>query len=439
MNTQLLLSMSLRNVKRQGRRSIGTFVVMTVSILALSLLAGYMQSNVDLIQNAFMRWGARGHLVIERPASQLAREVEGAGQNPIPAAMQNQINNILAAEPTVTAHARILRISGMVSNAKVSTIFAGIGQDVQEIRRIKGPAYEYDVVAGTPLWQDQSPHPLVLGQGLAAILGCQVPKVGFAPVQPGQSPASRPIDCPPGPLELTVSTRGTARINATQTQPTGIMDWGIKEINDRLVVMPMADAQALLNTQEISEYHVLLADDASLDTVRDALANRFKTAGLDVAVFRWSDRATFYQQVKTVLGGFLDFIVIVAGVVAFSSLLNASYMNFGQRSREFATLRSLGFTRRFVTTLAALENSWLALAAALFGIGCAAGITWAVRTAKIMWTPPGSTNAMPVEVAWVVPVYAVAIVATVMLAALASALPIRKILKRPIRAGLTDA
>ncbi|WP_114153143.1 hypothetical protein [Chromobacterium haemolyticum] len=57
MNAKLLLSMSLRNVRRQGRKSVGTLVVMAVSILALCLLAGYMQSNVELIQNAFMRWG----------------------------------------------------------------------------------------------------------------------------------------------------------------------------------------------------------------------------------------------------------------------------------------------------------------------------------------------------------------------------------------------
>ena len=439
MNTKLLLSMSLRNVRRQGRKSISTLVVMAVSILALCLLAGYMQSNVELIENAFMRWGARGHLVIERPSSQLAREVEGAGQNPITAAMQGRIDRVLAADPAVAARARILRISGMVSNARVSTIFAGIGQDVQEVRRIKGPAYEYDVVAGTPLWQEKRAHPLVLGQGLAAILGCQVPKVGFAPVQPGQTPASRPVDCPPGPLELTVSTRGTERINATQAQATGIMDWGIKEINDRLVVMPMADAQGLLNTTEISEYHVLLADGADMDAARDRLAARFREAGVDVTVFRWSDRAAFYQQVKAVLGGFLNFIAIVAGIVGFTSLLNASYMNFSQRAREFATLRSLGFTRRFVMTLTALENSWLAAAAALLGIACALGITWAVRAAKIMWTPPGSSNAVPVEVAWVAPVYALTLFGVVVLAALASAIPTRKILRRPIRAVLTES
>src|SRR3990167_6756163 len=120
MHTKLLLNMSLRNLLRQGRKSIGTLVVMAVSILALCLLSGYMQANVELIRDAFMHWGARGHLLIERPASQLAREVEGAGQLPLTAAMQQQIDELLTADREVAASARILRISGMLSNARVS-------------------------------------------------------------------------------------------------------------------------------------------------------------------------------------------------------------------------------------------------------------------------------------------------------------------------------
>ncbi|MDM8350957.1 FtsX-like permease family protein [Pseudomonas sp. sp1636] len=440
MHTKLLLNMSLRNLLRQGRKSIGTLVVMAVSILALCLLSGYMQANVELIRDAFMRWGARGHLLIERPASQLAREVEGAGQLPLSAAMQQQIDTLLAADREVVASARILRISGMLSNARVSTIFAGIGQDVQAIRQIKGPAYEYDVVAGTPLWMETRAQPLILGQGLAAILGCEVPKVGFAPLQPGDTPASKPMQCPPGPLELTASTRGDARVNAVRALPSGIMDWGIKEVNDRLVVMPMADAQALLNTRDVSEYHVLLSEGASLQAAQARISAALQQAGLtDVQVFLWSDRATFYQQVKAVLGGFLNFIAVVACAIGFISLLNASYMNFAQRAREFAILRSLGFTRRFVMALTMLENSWLALAAALLGIGGAGAIVWAVREARIMWTPPGSSNAVPVDLAWVMPTYVVATLAVVLLAAFASTIPTRKILKRPIRAVLAEA
>jgi putative ABC transport system permease protein len=215
------------------------------------------------------------------------------------------------------------------------------------------------------------------------------------------------------------------------------MDWGIKEINDRLVVLPMANAQSLLNTKSISEYHVLLKSDAAMDAVRDRLAQHFKEAGLDVTVFRWIDRATFFHQVEAVLGGFLDFIATVAAIVCFTSLLNASYMNFAQRAREFATLRSLGFTRAFIMILTALENIWLAVAAALIGVGATVAVTWTIRAAKITWTPPGSSNASVIDVAWVVSIYVVAAFGVAILAVIASIPPTRKIVRQPIRSVLS--
>ncbi|MFP5392910.1 MAG: ABC transporter permease [Gammaproteobacteria bacterium] len=439
MHFSLILAMSLKNVFRHGRKSGATFVIMLLSASALCLLFGYVQANLELISNAFIRWGARGHLVIERPRSALARLVEGAGQLPIGPAEQTRIEGALRQEPAVEAQARILRIAGMLSNRDRSAIFAGIGEDVAAVRAIKGPAYEYDVVAGTPLWMENRPGALLVGQGLAAILGCRVPAVGFAPMRPGETPVSRPLACPPGPLELVVSTLDDGRVNAAHYQATGIMDWGIKEINDRLVVMPLAAAQGLMGTASVSEYHVLLAPGTDLQAARVRVARALKEAGADATVFLWSERAAFYRQVRGVLAGFLGFVLVVTVVVAFMSLLNASYMNFMQRRRELATLRSLGFTRRFVLGLAAAENGWLALGAGAAGLVAAAAVTAAVDAAQIMWTPPGSSNAVPVGIAWVAPVYAVTLAALVLLALAASAIPTRKILSLPIRQALADA
>ncbi|MCX7293671.1 FtsX-like permease family protein [Janthinobacterium sp.] len=439
MNIALLLEMSFKNVLRHGRKSMATFRIMLVTAATLCLLFGYVQANIELIQNAFIHWGARGHLVIERPNSALAHQVEGAGQRPIDAALQATIERVLKAEPAVQAQARILRLSGMVSNTQVTAIFSGIGQDVAAIRQIKGKAYEYDVVAGTPLWMTRQPAPIVLGQGLAAILGCKVPAVGFAPMRPGETPQSRPIDCPAGPLELVVSTLDAGRVNAARYQASAIMDWGVKEINDRLVVLPLDSAQKLMGTNSVSEYHVLLADGADLDASQARLDAALKAAGADTTVFRWSDRATFFQQVRGVLMTFLGFVLIVAALVGFMSLLNSSYMNFMQRRRELATLRSFGFPRRFLLGLTALENAWLALAACLCGLSIAVLVTWSVRAAQIMWTPPGSSNAVPVDIAWVPAIYAISVAGVVLLAMLASWIPTRKILSGPIRASFSDA
>lgn len=434
MNSSLLLSLSLKNVLRYGRRSVGTVIIMVVSIMALNVLLGYVDANLDLTRDAFMRWGARGHLTIERPESALARSVEGAGQKPLTPADQQAIERILKEEPSVQTHARVLRISGVVSNAAISGIFGGIGVDVDAVRAIKGPAYEYDVVAGQPLWMTKRSGSMLLGQGLARILGCKVPEVGFAPLRPGEQPASRPLDCPRGPIQLSTATQA-GRMNALDFPVTGIMDWGLKEVNDRLVVLPLAQAQRLLDTRDVSQYHVQL-DGVDVDGAQQRIVARFKEAGIDVEVFKWSDRAAFYQQARAMLIAFFLFALTVVLSIGFMSLLNSSYMNFIQRTRELATLRSMGFDRSFVYALACMENVWLALVSGVLGLAGAAAVVAAVNAAGMTWVPPGSSNALPVVVSWLPQAAVLTVLGLVIVALVASLPPIRKIVARPIRDAL---
>ncbi|WP_036024867.1 ABC transporter permease [Paraburkholderia dilworthii] len=438
MNSGILLSLSLRNVLRHGRRSVGTLIVMAVSVLSLGVLFGYVQANLSLTRDAFMRWGARGHLVIERPASPLAQLFEGAAQKPIDLSMQREIGAVLAGDAAPEAVARVLRISGMVSGANVTTVFAGLGEDVAATRQIKGPAYEYDVVAGRPLWMAPRPDDALLGQGLAGVLGCKVPSAGFAPLRPGEQPTQRELACPPGPAQLSVVTEGTGHVNAIYVRPGGIIDWGIREVNERLVVLPLATAQRMMNSDHVSAFHVLLRDGEDMRAAQRRITAEFERRQLDAHVFLWSDRAAFYWQVRGVLLSFFVFVLAIAMIVSFMSLLNASYMNFMSRRREFATLRSFGYTRGFVMRLAALENAWLAIAA-LPGIAGALAVTAVVRSAGWMWTPPGSSNAVPVTIEWVPHVYLASMIGLVLLAMLASLIPLRRILAMPIRSALADA
>src|SRR5712691_7520959 len=107
-----LAVLSLKNVRRYARKSLGSLVIMAAAVLTLDVLAGYVQGNLGVIQNAFVRWGARGHLIVEKPRSEMARTTEAAGQIPISAAEQAVIDSALRADPEVAVSARMLRVSG---------------------------------------------------------------------------------------------------------------------------------------------------------------------------------------------------------------------------------------------------------------------------------------------------------------------------------------
>ncbi|HEU4735283.1 MAG TPA: FtsX-like permease family protein, partial [Kofleriaceae bacterium] len=253
----------------------------------------------------------------------------------------------------------------------------------------------------------------------------------------GEKPEERPFSCDRPDFELSVVTN-EGQINAISFPATGVMDWGIKEINQRLVVLPMNEAQELMNTKSVSKYHVRLAAGVSMEDTRASLIRAFEAKGLKVKVFYWSDRATFYHQVYGLLMGFFGFVLAITLVVSFMSLLNTSYVNFMGRIREFGTLRSMGFSKVFVLTLCWAESLLLALFAGVMGLVASAAVTQAVRMAGLSWVPPGSSNAVPITIAWSAPAYIWSIIVLAVVALGASTIPAMKSTRKTIREALSD-
>ncbi|ADO71018.1 ABC transporter permease [Stigmatella aurantiaca] len=436
MTTSLVFRMAAQNLRRYWRKSLSTLLVMAVGILACNVLYGYVDATLDLTSEAFTRWGARGQLMIESPVAEGAAQ-EDAAKVLLTEEAQRTIDSVLGETQGVMAYARLLEISGLVSDGRTNAIFTGIGQDVEKIRAIKGPEYEYDVVAGKPLWATAGTPSMIVGQELARTLSCKVPDVGFSPTKPGEKPEERPFECDRPDFQLSVVTN-EGQINAVSFPATGVMDWGIKEINQRLVVLPMKDAQELMNTQSVSKYHVRLADGVSMEDAREKLMKAFEAKGLKVRVFYWSDRATFYHQVYGLLMGFFGFVLAITLVVSFMSLLNTSYVNFMGRIREFGTLRSMGFSKEFVLSLCWVESLLLALVAGAMGLLASAAVTLSVRMAGLSWVPPGSSNAVPITISWSAPAYTLSIAVLAVVAVGASAIPALKSTRKTIREALSD-
>ncbi|HEU4730855.1 MAG TPA: hypothetical protein VFT22_23330, partial [Kofleriaceae bacterium] len=182
MTTSLVGRMAAQNLRRYWRKSLSTLLVMAVGVLACNVLYGYVAATLDLTSDAFTRWGARGQLMIESPVAEGAAQ-EDAAKVLLTEDAQRTIEGVLGSNPGVVAYARLLEISGMISDGRTNAIFAGIGQDVEKIRAIKGPEYEWDVVAGKPLWATPNATSMIVGQELARTLSCKVPDVGFAPTK----------------------------------------------------------------------------------------------------------------------------------------------------------------------------------------------------------------------------------------------------------------
>jgi putative ABC transport system permease protein len=410
---------------------LSTLVVMVASFASCNVLYGYVRANLDMTRDAFTRWGARGDLILESPVLEHSSQEDGA-KILFTEDQQRTIAALLRDDRRVARFARMLEISGIVANGTANAVFTGIGEDVDGVRAIKGPAYEYDVVAGEPLWQRPGKPSMILGQDLARSLGCAVPDVGFRPTRPGETPQSRAFRCTPEEAQLSLVT-DSGQVNALNFPVTGIMDWGIREVNQRLVVLPLGDAQELAATTGVSRYSVQLVDESQADAVASDLRAGAAAHGVNLKVFRWSDRATFYHQVRGLLLGFLLFVLSISVLISFMSMLNTGYLNVMSRMREFGALRSMGFSKGFIALSCCMEHVMLAAGAAAVGALVAVGISEGIRAANLSWIPPGSSNAVPITVTWAASVYARSALGLLAVGALAALIPARQVVGRTIR------
>ena len=92
----------------------------------------------------------------------------------------------------------------------------------------------------------------------------------------------------------------------------------------------------------------LAVDSAHADELYRRLKRTPKVAGVNL---QRAALDTFRQTLDETMGLFLVFNVLFAGVIAFGVVYNAARVSLSERSRELASLRVLGFTKREVAAI----------------------------------------------------------------------------------------
>jgi putative ABC transport system permease protein len=176
----------------------------------------------------------------------------------------------------------------------------------------------------------------------------------------------------------------------------GIHTTGLEETESSSVVAPLSALQRLYDTDAVTMMAVYLKDAHDAAGYAARLEAQLRRAGVQVSVYPFDDERISLMYVGThrflrVMAAFIGLIVFTVIVL---SVVNATTLTVLDRTREFATFRSLGFTRRELVGLFLREGI------ALTGIGIAVGsavafaVSTAVDFANIRYRPPGVTGDM---------------------------------------------
>ena len=358
--------LAARNLLRHRRRTFLTGSIVVVGFVAVTMTAGFMAQTFDALRKATID-GLGGHVRLFDPRADGKTDEE---------AQAFLLDDWEGLARLVRQDRRVIRVLpklsffGLAVKGEKSVAYLGTGTD-PALERASGFAPEM-VVEGT-FFSDPDGDEVMLGAGLARSLGAKA-----------------------GDLVTVMSTTPDGALNAVDAAVTGILQYPIKEVDDRLLFLPYRAAARLLKVE--GKVHVLavrLAEDGQTDDAARSIAAAARAAGRRVAVKTWLDTAAFYKQVRLLYIAIFLFTGLVLAVVIVLAVANTMTMSVFERTREIGTLLAIGMERGQVKRLFLFEGLLLAVGGALLGAVASLIVRSVLNAMGLqMPPPPGGTRSI---------------------------------------------
>lgn len=379
-----------------------TSVAIALGYAAVNLFGGFTTYMYDTNREGAIYTAFRGHLTIYQKGF-LEKGQLDPGRYFLTAEEMEAVQEACRNMPHVVLVTPQLKISGLISNGKVSTIFIAQGlvpsaidvflkrTSLRNLIEIKDNALREDRDYGVGVATD-----------LARILNLKV-----------------------GSYAVAMSTTVHGQMNALDMEVLQIIEANFKEISDKFMRVPFAFAQKLYDTNGADRVAILLDEVDNTETVRSQIEEVFSRKGLNLEIKTWIEEAEWYQRVREMFDMIFLFLFAIVFVIAVMSIINTMTVAVLERTREIGTLRSLGLKRKGVIVLFAIESCLLGLAGTLLGILLTFLGRWGVDFFRPTWIPPAATVRIPLRIE-IVPEYMVfSFLVLMALCSLASIVPAR--------------
>lgn len=431
-----LFRIAVRNALRHARHSLAAILSIALGFAAIVLFDGYLTDMRDRQGLMFSSRYMIGDVIIQREGASASDGWEDPFRFALAESDQQVLDALLAERGAeVVTRVRFLALHGLASTGRGGSSFIGLGHDVEEGAVMRGP-WAWNTSAGRPL-QGAPPGSALLGKGLGKRLDCR--PGSDAPYLDGRGipiEEERPLACRRSRLNLTATTvRG--RVNVITPEVVGLVDAGMKELDSRFLLLPLKLAQELADTKVVTRYAVKLADPSRSAEFAQRLTAAAAQRGLSLEVKPWVEHklgATFRAGVE-LLAVYRTFVALIVITIAGMSVLTVLMKSVAERTREIGTLRALGFRRRFIVGVFALESALLSALACLVGLALALGVTALVNGANVTYSAGVLSEEIALGVAYSPLAYALAGAFLTSVAVLAAVLPAR----RASRLGIPDA
>jgi len=411
MNT---LSLALRNLLRNRRRSLTTLLSMTIGLVAILIFGGYRSNIFYGTETGLVQGG--GHLQIQH--QDYFREGGGDPSAYGIADYQKMIDTLQhdpVLMPLLTVVTPSLQLGGLAGNfsAGISRSVVAAGLDVPRYNQMLD-WNDYGIISyAKPLaLLGTGMDSVVVGEGVARKLAlCDALKVSNCKTSHGSQPATQgraipgdiaalsameALDTPKEVgtrIELLASTAhgapNVASLNVVQAK-----NMGVKAIDDMYMAMHLSQAQKLIygsNPPQVTAIMVQLKHTQQIPLARARLNALLQTTFKDqpLEVLDFVQLNPMYPQTMQFMNSMFGFIAILLGVIVLFTIGNTMSTAVVERTVEIGTLRAIGLNRAGLRRLFVCEGLLLGVFGSVLGVLVAWIIATVINHSGLSWTPPG--------------------------------------------------
>jgi len=418
----MTLSLALRNLLRNRRRSLATLLAMAIGSTSILLFGGFSANINYSMHTHHVRTG--GHLQIQHRDFNLygngnpsAYGISGY-EALIQSIKEDQVllDMVLVASPT-------LQFGGIAGNsaANVSRTVIGNGfvpKDINKMRLWNDLNIRNE---GKPFaLENAAPDAAIVGIGVARVLQlCESLKIANCPKPEAASKgdaANLPDDiaqlsmqegaAAPGAsgsnsrrLEVLVVNAGGAP-NVTSVEVIRAEEQAIKELDEVYMIMHFAQIQKLMygsSTPKATSIMLQLRHSDQIPAAVERLKpilDKFSSAQ-PLAVLDFRKLNPFYVQTIQMFDTIFGFVFILIGGIVLFTVSNTMNTAVVERTVEIGTLRAIGLRRAGIRQLFVTEGALLGMCGAVLGVVLALVLATAVNASGLMWLPPGNVEPLP--------------------------------------------
>ncbi len=413
-----LTKLAWRNVVRNWRHSLATIMAIASGFMAVSLFDGFIKELNERNTDGYMTRGMLGNVLVVKKGSQ-----ENASDDQwlysMDAKDQKFMEEFFAQDPDFKVRVRFLNMQGLVTSGPHNTVFVGFGYDIKEGAEIRGERWYWNTLAGKPIDMATKPA-IILGMGLGRLIDCEFPYDGPSFMLPDGNYVAedRPYKCQNDRVTLSATTEA-AQVNAIDLPVVGFFDAGFREADKRAAHVSLADAQRLLDTDKITMVAVKLKSDDATNGFVKRMRESAKGEGRDLQIMPWMEHqvASYVSGGMQIVGVFRNLFMVIVVTIGVMSVANTMMKSVNERIREIGTLRSLGFLRRHLVKMFALEGMFLSLLACAVGLVMTLIMTFVIAHLGLTYRAgilsiPIALHVQLVPAAWLVSAVTLSLLAT---------------------------